>query len=108
MNSADVDPGTDAPGSAGALFSSPPRRSGGASDETSARRNAKAGPQTASRTRKTARRVSTSGPSASAVDATRLFQGQEDAPPCSNCGLIMIRNGSCYKCANCGSTSGCS
>jgi len=33
---------------------------------------------------------------------------QMDAPPCSNCGAIMVRNGSCYKCANCGGTSGCS
>jgi ribonucleoside-diphosphate reductase alpha chain len=35
----------------------------------------------------------------------RMF---EDAPPCSTCGSIMVRNGSCYKCLNCGSTSGCS
>jgi ribonucleoside-diphosphate reductase alpha chain len=35
------------------------------------------------------------------------IQNQEDAPPCSTCGSIMIRNGSCYKCANCGTTSGC-
>jgi ribonucleoside-diphosphate reductase alpha chain len=33
---------------------------------------------------------------------------QGDAPPCQSCGSIMIRNGSCYRCANCGSTSGCS
>ncbi len=39
---------------------------------------------------------------------TDLFQGQEDAPPCSVCGFIMVRSGSCYKCQNCGSTSGCS
>ena len=31
-----------------------------------------------------------------------------DAPACSECGGIMTRNGSCYKCENCGSTSGCS
>lgn len=31
-----------------------------------------------------------------------------DAPPCSDCGSIMVRNGACYKCTNCGSTSGCS
>src|SRR5438132_2026973 len=36
------------------------------------------------------------------------FVGQEDAPACSDCGSIMIRNGTCYKCLNCGSTSGCS
>jgi len=31
-----------------------------------------------------------------------------DAPMCSECGSIMTRNGSCYKCGNCGGTSGCS
>ena len=35
-------------------------------------------------------------------------QRMEDAPPCSVCGSIMVRNGSCYKCLNCGTTSGCS
>jgi len=35
------------------------------------------------------------------------IQGQEDAPPCSTCGSIMVRSGSCYKCSNCGTTSGC-
>jgi ribonucleoside-diphosphate reductase alpha chain len=33
---------------------------------------------------------------------------QADAPSCSTCGSIMIRNGACYKCLNCGGTSGCS
>jgi ribonucleoside-diphosphate reductase alpha chain len=36
------------------------------------------------------------------------FQAQADAPSCADCGSIMVRNGSCYKCLNCGSTSGCS
>jgi ribonucleoside-diphosphate reductase alpha chain len=36
------------------------------------------------------------------------FHLQEDAPSCYYCGAIMLRNGSCYKCLNCGSTSGCS
>lgn len=31
-----------------------------------------------------------------------------DAPPCNECGSLMVRSGSCYKCANCGSTSSCS
>ncbi|HEX2443336.1 MAG TPA: vitamin B12-dependent ribonucleotide reductase [Vicinamibacterales bacterium] len=35
------------------------------------------------------------------------IQAQEDAPPCSTCGSIMVRSGSCYKCTNCGTTSGC-
>jgi len=30
------------------------------------------------------------------------------APTCSNCGMLMTPNGSCYKCSNCGGTSGCS
>lgn len=33
---------------------------------------------------------------------------QDDSPSCHNCGGIMTRNGSCYKCGNCGETSGCS
>jgi len=37
-----------------------------------------------------------------------IFQTQSDAPPCFECGAIMVRNGSCYKCLSCGSTSGCS
>ena len=41
--------------------------------------------------------------------AERLgFSPQSDAPSCADCGAIMIRNGSCYKCVNCGATSGCS
>jgi ribonucleoside-diphosphate reductase alpha chain len=36
------------------------------------------------------------------------FLLQLDAPSCHDCGSIMVRNGSCYKCLNCGSTSGCS
>ncbi|HXD72531.1 MAG TPA: vitamin B12-dependent ribonucleotide reductase [Vicinamibacterales bacterium] len=35
------------------------------------------------------------------------IQNQEDAPPCSTCGSIMIRSGACYKCSKCGNTSGC-
>ena len=33
---------------------------------------------------------------------------QSDAPPCQACGSIMVRNGTCYRCLNCGATSGCS
>ena len=36
------------------------------------------------------------------------FALQGDAPSCMDCGSIMVRNGSCYKCLNCGCTSGCS
>jgi len=37
-----------------------------------------------------------------------VYQAQADAPPCHACGSIMVRNGACYKCVNCGETSGCS
>jgi ribonucleoside-diphosphate reductase alpha chain len=53
------------------------------------------------------------GASATAVIASAktssfaAMQNQEDAPPCSTCGSIMVRSGSCYKCSNCGTTSGC-
>ena len=40
-------------------------------------------------------------------EAPFAIQNDQDAPPCSNCGAIMIRSGSCYKCVNCGATSGC-
>jgi ribonucleoside-diphosphate reductase alpha chain len=46
-------------------------------------------------------------PSRSTGAPFAAMQNQEDAPPCSMCGSIMVRSGSCYKCANCGSTSGC-
>ena len=37
-----------------------------------------------------------------------VFVAQADAPPCHECGEIMVRNGACYACVNCGATSGCS
>ena len=43
-----------------------------------------------------------------ATDLPGAFINQADAPSCSECGSLMVRNGACYKCHNCGSTSGCS
>jgi hypothetical protein len=37
-----------------------------------------------------------------------LHLNNEDAAICSSCGSVMVRNGSCYKCLDCGETSGCS
>jgi ribonucleoside-diphosphate reductase alpha chain len=48
-----------------------------------------------------------SGPPETKGSPFAAIQNQEDAPPCSTCGSIMIRSGSCYKCSNCGTTSGC-
>ncbi len=36
------------------------------------------------------------------------YLGQADAPPCPTCGSITVRSGACYKCVNCGATTGCS
>jgi ribonucleoside-diphosphate reductase alpha chain len=47
-------------------------------------------------------------PTAPASAAVATFRTQSDAPPCHYCGSIMTRNGACYRCVNCGSTSGCS
>ena len=43
-----------------------------------------------------------------AADALANMIDMGDAPSCSVCGAIMTRNGSCYRCGECGSTSGCS
>src|SRR5206468_4201585 len=58
----------------------------------------------------------TSGPGPTSVGAAGsdparpffAFRPDEDAPPCPDCGSIMVRNAACYKCLNCGATSGCS
>ena len=46
-------------------------------------------------------------PSAPLNDFKSMY-ALDDAPTCAGCGSIMVRNGSCYKCMNCGETSGCS
>ena len=43
----------------------------------------------------------------SGTAAPFAIQNDQDAPPCATCGAIMIRSGACYKCVNCGATSGC-
>jgi ribonucleoside-diphosphate reductase alpha chain len=43
-----------------------------------------------------------------AVQALSAVMSMTDAPACQVCGCIMIRNGACYKCLECGSSSGCS
>jgi ribonucleoside-diphosphate reductase alpha chain len=51
--------------------------------------------------------LATAGAARSAPPSFASIQNQEDAPPCSTCGSIMVRSGACYKCSNCGTTSGC-
>jgi ribonucleoside-diphosphate reductase alpha chain len=43
-----------------------------------------------------------------AAAAARPSNAHEGAPTCSECGMLMVPNGACFKCENCGSTSGCS
>src|SRR2546427_2329323 len=43
-----------------------------------------------------------------ALSASRLGNAHEGAPAGSECGMLVVPNGACYKCENCGSTSGCS
>ncbi len=46
-------------------------------------------------------------PSSAGNGHTAIHGTQTDAPPCTNCGWIMTRAGTCYKCDNCGNTTGC-
>ena len=43
-----------------------------------------------------------------AAQEHRIFATQADSPPCPECGSVTVRNGACYKCNNCGATTGCS
>jgi len=58
--------------------------------------------------------VAPSAPPPAAVRASEPVSSRapsnahEGAPTCSECGMLMVPNGACYKCENCGSTSGCS
>jgi len=45
---------------------------------------------------------------AGSVNDYKSMYALDDAPSCASCGSIMVRNGACYKCINCGETSGCS
>ncbi len=42
------------------------------------------------------------------VNLQGTWAQESDAPPCHECGTIMVRSGACYKCLNCAATSGCS
>jgi len=47
-------------------------------------------------------------PNAGSINDFKSMYALDDAPSCAGCGSIMVRNGACYKCINCGETSGCS
>ncbi|HEY6192557.1 MAG TPA: vitamin B12-dependent ribonucleotide reductase [Bacteroidota bacterium] len=52
--------------------------------------------------------LTSSGETATSRAEREVYRAQADAPPCHACGSIMVRSGTCYKCTNCGETSGCS
>jgi ribonucleoside-diphosphate reductase alpha chain len=57
---------------------------------------------------KPANRIRTEVVSDSTGPDAQLGKIPGDAPLCDNCGHITVRNGTCYKCLNCGSSLGCS
>ena len=66
---------------------------------------AKATPQAVSSTATRIADPDDTGMASATVQNKRLLG---DAPACDNCGHITVRNGTCYKCLNCGSSMGCS
>jgi len=65
-------------------------------------------PDEAAKPQPTAKSQEPRAGSAHAADRLKDIVDLGDAPTCSTCGSIMTRNGSCYRCMSCGSTSGCS
>ncbi|MEQ8804385.1 MAG: hypothetical protein RIE16_01320, partial [Rhodospirillales bacterium] len=43
-----------------------------------------------------------------AAQLSSMLESMADAPACDVCGTITVRNGTCYKCLNCGNSMGCS
>jgi ribonucleoside-diphosphate reductase alpha chain len=64
--------------------------------------------QTAAQAEPANPRGQTELPLSPAQGGAYTFRMQTDGAICASCGWTMIRSGSCYKCENCGSTSGCS
>jgi ribonucleoside-diphosphate reductase alpha chain len=55
-----------------------------------------------------ARPIGFAVPAVSVSRGAFAFENSADAPSCHECGSLMVRGGACYKCLNCGATSGCS
>jgi len=54
-------------------------------------------------------RLESQAPTVGAAERTQgTYELETDSPACSECGSLMVRNGACYRCLNCGTTSGCS
>jgi len=52
--------------------------------------------------------IASPGKTASGINTQKIAFVNTDAPACPDCGSITVRSGSCYKCLNCGATTGCS
>ena len=55
-----------------------------------------------------ARRAQAAAAGGIAARERLIFETQADSPPCPECGTVTVRSGACYKCLNCGATTGCS
>ena len=51
--------------------------------------------------------LSSAGQGTKTMDWSKIVKLQQDAPPCPNCGMIMVRSGACHQCLNCGTSFGC-
>ena len=99
-------PATDANGGNGS-----PKPVGGASNGTAHRVDSGAVPETSLRAWEAVAAAATSGSIADAQTSSiqaLLADKMGDAPLCDTCGHITVRNGSCYRCLNCGDSKGCS
>lgn len=82
-----------------------------AHDEGDEENNLLTGPTDVAQSIETKRQPDLFGQPRGAIDQSITKMGYDlvgDAPSCSECGGMTTRSGSCYKCMNCGSTSGCS
>jgi ribonucleoside-diphosphate reductase alpha chain len=54
--------------------------------------------------------IESDGPSSQGVVSAlaMAMKSSGDGPACTVCGTITVRNGTCYKCVNCGTSQGCS
>jgi ribonucleoside-diphosphate reductase alpha chain len=78
------------------------------SEETALNGEAAAAPTAKAGDTKSAPKTKASASSAYTDHEHATFELQADAPTCVDCGSLMVRNGACYKCLNCGSVFGCS
>ena len=110
-----VDADDDRPARIGGTVSPPPARSGGGA---AGARRLSPGPGAMAAPFGVA--TNGNGTSTTVIETAKVVDAQTagiqavladkmgDAPLCDTCGHITVRNGSCYRCLNCGDSKGCS